>query len=257
MKNIQDHHLLKANMDTICLNIFFLRIMEIFQMWVTLVNRVMFLILPIVDPIKWILSKILLKTPMEPEDLHNKQASMICNQIISIQLCSVNNNTFFLKMLKIFQIRTTIINRETWFQQDTNTILKAKLTLKIMIFKQTANIQWCLVNKKAAMFYQKTHKISQTLMTIANRATLFQLVTTTILKVKHISKIMICNQIVNIQLCSVKKKTKSLTSISIIINTIITMFKTNQKFKLVLNKKKFQTKKFLFQSQFQLHLLHQ
>ena len=190
---------------------------------------------------------------MDPADLHNKQASMICNQIISIQLCSVNNNMFYLKMLKIFQILTTIINRETLFQQDTNTILKAKLTLKIMIFKQIANTQLCLVNKKAAMFYQKTHKIFQTLMTIANRAMLFQLVTTTILKVKHISKIMICNQIVSIQLCSVKKKIKSLTSISIIINTIITMLRTNRKFKLVLNQNKLQTKKILFQSRLQLY----
>jgi hypothetical protein len=126
-----------------------------------------------------------------------------------------------------------------------------------MICNQIANIQSCLVNKRTAMFYQKTHKIFQTLMIIANRVTLFQLVTNTILKVKPISKIMICNQIVSIQLCSAKKKTKSLISISITISIIIKMLTTIKKFKLVLNKKKFQTKKFLFQSQFQLHLLHQ
>ena len=199
---------------------------------------------------------------MDPADLHNKQASMICNQIISIQLCSVNNNTFYLKMLKIFQILTTIINRETLFQQGTNTILKAKLTLKIMIFKQIANTQLCLVNKKAAMFYQKTHKIYQMLITITNKETLLQLAINMTHKAKLISKTLLCNQVIvtDIQLCSTKKKTKKPTSINITINTIIQMLKMNKKFKLMLNKKKLELlhrKKFLFQNQFQLHQLLQ
>jgi hypothetical protein len=60
--------------------------------------------------------------------------TMTCNQEMeNIQLCSVNNNTIYLKMLKIFQILIMITNREMFYQQDTNTILKVKLTFKIMI----------------------------------------------------------------------------------------------------------------------------
>jgi hypothetical protein len=61
-----------------------------------------------------------------------------CNQEIAadIQLCLVNNNMFYLKMLKISQMLTTITNREMLFQQDTNTILKARLTFRIMLCNQ-------------------------------------------------------------------------------------------------------------------------
>lgn len=240
-------------------------------MSVTLSNKEMLLPSLSVIPQNLILSKILLKTPTEPAEfspnkqlptfyqkthkicqilimITNKETSsqlatnmihkakpisktMICNQIVNIQLCLVNNNTFYLKMLKIFQTLIMIINKETCFQQDTNTILKVKLTFRIMIWHQIANIQLCLVNKKTAMFYQKTHKIFQTLITITNRETLFQLVTNMTHKAKHISKTMIFNQIVSIQLCLTKKKKRSLTSISITINTIIRVFKMNKKFK--------------------------
>ena len=258
-------------MDTICRNMIFQIIMENSQMLVTLSNKEMLLPSLSVIPQNLILSKILLKTPTEPAEFSpNKQLptfyqktlkifqilimitnketffqlatnmihkakpiskTMICNQIVNIQLCLVNNNTFYLKMLKIFQTLIMIINKETCFQQDTNTILKVKLTFRIMIWHQIANIQLCLVNKKTAMFYQKTHKIFQTLITITNRETFFQLVTNTTHKAKHISKTMIFNQIVSIQLCLTKKKKRSLTSISITINTIIRVFKMNKKFK--------------------------
>jgi len=87
------------------------------------------------------------------------------------------------------------------------------------------------------MFYLKTHKTSLMLIMITNRETHFQQVTNMIHKAKHISKIRISNQIVSIQLCSMKKKTKRLTSINITINTITRMLKMNKKFKLVLNQK--------------------
>jgi len=161
----------------------------------------------------------------------------ICNQIVNIQLCLVSNNTFYLKMHKIFQMLTMIINKEMLFLQDTNTTHKARLTFKIMLFHQIANIQLCSVNKRIAMFYQKTHKISQIQIMIINREIHYQLVTNMIHRAKHISKIKICNQIVSIQLCSMKKKTRRLTSINITINIITRMLKMNKKFKLVLNQK--------------------
>jgi len=37
----------------------------------------------------------------------------IFNQLVNIQLCLVSNNTFYQKMHKIFQMLTTIINKET------------------------------------------------------------------------------------------------------------------------------------------------
>ena len=125
----------------------------------------------------------------------------ICNQLVNIQLCLVSNNTFYLKMLKIFQMLTTIISKETWYQLDTNTIHRAKLTFKMTLWHQIANIQLCLVNKRTAMIYQKMHKICQMSIMITNRETSFQRVTNMIHKAKLISKIKICNQIVSIQSC--------------------------------------------------------
>lgn len=186
-----------------------------------------------------------------------------CNQVIviDIQLCSVNNNTFYQKMLKIFQTLITIINKETFYQLDINTIHKVKLIFKITIWHQIANTQLCLVNKKTAIIYQKMLKISQMLITITNRETFFPLVINMTHKAKLILKMLLCNQVIvtDIQLCSTKKKTKKLTSINITINTIIRRSKMNKKFKLVLKKKLklLHRKKFLFQNQFQLHQLLQ
>jgi len=258
-------------MDTICRNMTFQIIMVNFQMLVTLYNKEMLLPSLSVIPPNLILSKIQLKTPTEPAEfspnkhllmfyqktlktcqilttITNKETffqlvtitihkakliskTMICNQIVNIQSCLVNNNTFYLKMLKIFQILIMITNREMFYQQDTNTILKVKLTFKIMIWHQIANIQLCLANKKTAMFYQKTLKIFQTLIMITNKEMFFQRVTIMIHKAKHISRIMIFNQTVNIQLCSMKKKKRSLINISIIINTVMITLSMIKKFK--------------------------
>jgi len=240
-------------------------------MLVTLSNKEMLLPSLSVIPQNLILSKIQLKTPTEPAEFSlNKQLrmfyqkthkifqilimitnketffqlatnmihkakliskTMIFNQIVNIQSCLVNNNTFYLKTLKIFQILTMITNKEMFFQLDTTMILKVKLTFRIMIWHQIANIQLCLVNKKTAMFYQKMLKIYQTLIMITNREMFFQQVTIMIHKAKHISKTMIFNQIVNIQLCSMNKKKRSLINISITINTIVRALTMIKKFK--------------------------
>jgi len=189
---------------------------KIYQMLITITNKETLLQLAINMTHK---AKLISKT-------------LLCNQVIvtDIQLCLINNNTFYHKMLKI------------WHQ-----IAKTQLTL---------------VNKKTAIIYQKMHKISQMLMTITNRVTFLLLVINMTLKAKLILKMLQCNQVIvtDIQLCSTKKKTKKLTSINITINTIIQMLKMNKKFKLVLIKKKLELlhrKKFLFQNQLQLHQLLQ
>lgn len=159
---------------------------------------------------------------------------MICNQETeNIQLCSVNNNTIYLKMLKIFQTSTTTINKETFYPLVINTTHRAELTFKTMTCNQEMeNIQLCSVNKNIAIIYQKTLKISLMLTMIINKETLFPPVINTTHRTKLTIKIMQCNQeMENILLCLMKKKTKKLINIRNTINIIIKPLKMNKNFK--------------------------
>jgi hypothetical protein len=203
------------------------KMLKIFQILTIIINKEMFfqLVISTIHKVKLILKML----PCNPEIA------------IGIQLCLVNNNIIYLKMLKIFQILTTIINKETYCQLDTNTTHKVKLTFKITICNQEMeNTLLCLVNKRTPMIYQKMLKIFQILTTIINREMFFPPVISTIHKVKLILRMLPCSQeiTIGIQLCLMKKKTKRVISISIIINTITRILKMIKKFKLVLNLKK-------------------
>jgi hypothetical protein len=85
---------------------------------------------------------------------------------------------------------------------------KAKLISKITPCNQeiVTDIQLCSLNTSTT--FQKTPKTYQILTTISNREMLFQQVTSTVHKIKPISKITPCNQetATDIQLCSTNRK---------------------------------------------------
>ena len=76
--------------------------------------------------------------------------TQLCNQeMVNTQLCLVNRNTTYLRMLRIYLMSTTTTNKETWFQQVINMIHRVKLIIKMQLCNQEmVNIQLCLVKKK-------------------------------------------------------------------------------------------------------------
>lgn len=125
-----------------------------------------------------------------------------------------------------------------FFQLDTSMIHKAKLIIKTQLCNQEmVNTQLCLVNRNTT--YQRMLRIYLMSTTTTNKETWFQQVINMIHRVKLIIKMQLCNQeMVNIQLCLVKKKIKNLINTSITTSIIIQMI--NLKFKLVLKPKRLQ-----------------
>lgn len=99
--------------------------------------------------------------------------TMQCNLVIQIdtQLCFLNKNTIYLKMLKISQMLIMIINREILFQQDINMTHRAKLTFKIMQCNQETaiDILLCFLNKKQNMIFLKMRKTYLMLIMIISK----------------------------------------------------------------------------------------
>ena len=147
-----------------------------------------------------------------------------------------------LKMLVIYQMLTMITNKEMFFQQGISMIHKVKLTLRTLLCNQeTENTQSFLWHRaNLSTISQRTLRTFQIPTIIINKEMFFLQVTTTAHKVKLTLKITPCNQeiAIGIQLCLMKKKTRRVISISIIINTITRMLKMIKKFKSVLNLKK-------------------
>jgi len=87
---------------------------------------------------------------------------LLCNQVMAedIQLCSPNINTTFQRTPKTYQILTMITNRETFYQQVTITILKAKLTSRTLLCNQVMveDTQLCLTNRKQQLKQKKMKK---------------------------------------------------------------------------------------------------
>ena len=151
---------------------------------------------------------------------------------------TICHNMIFLINLVIFQTLVFQNNKEMLMQL----LLEVHKTLmfsKILLKTPTGLVEF-LLNRKVHMIYQKMLKIFQILTTIINKEMFFQLVISTIHKVKLILRMLPSNQeiAIGIQLCLMKKKTRRVISISIIINTITRMLKMIKKFKLVLNLKK-------------------
>jgi hypothetical protein len=142
------------------------------------------------------------------QETTNNKFSNQYKKIMLFLLLKVNQDIIFLKMLRIYQILTTIINREMFFQLDINMVHKAKPILKMLLFNQeiVTDIQLCSLNTSTTS--QRTPKTYQTPTTITNREMFFQQVTSTIHRAKLTSKITLCNQetATDIQLCSTNRK---------------------------------------------------
>ena len=96
---------------------------------------------------------------------------LLCNQEMEdTQLCSVNRNIIYQKMLKTFQTQIMIINKEMFFQLDTSTIHRAKLIIKTQLCNQEmVNIQLCSVNRNIT--YQRMLRIYLMSITTTNKET--------------------------------------------------------------------------------------
>jgi hypothetical protein len=142
------------------------------------------------------------------QETTNNKFSNQYKKIMLFLLLKVNQDIIFLKMLRIYQILTTIINREMFFQLDINMVHKAKLILKMLLcnLEIVTDIQLCSLN--TSMTFQRTPKTYLTPTTITNREMFFQQVTSTTHRAKLTSKITLCNQEIatDIQLCSTNRK---------------------------------------------------
>ena len=176
-------------MVTIWFNMIFLIDMVTYQTLLTKINKEMWSILPIVGQVIWILLKTMLKI-----------------QTV-LAVFWLKKDMIYQKTQVIFQMLTTIINKEMSFQLGKDIIHKGKLSSKIMLCNQeTESTQLCLVNKNTT--YLKTLVTYQPLTTIINKEMLFQLDKGIIHKGKLSSKIMQCNQETeSTQSCSVNKNT--------------------------------------------------
>jgi len=124
---------------------------------------------------------------------------------------TANNNpsTIYQRMLEIFQMLTMITSKEMLYQQDTTMIHKAKLTFRMLLCNQEMeNTQLLLLKVNQDIISQRMLRTYQTLTMTTNKEMLSPLDINMILKVKLITRMLLCNQVMeNIQSCSLNIST--------------------------------------------------
>ena len=90
---------------------------------------------------------------------------------LNIQETKSNNKSMtYQKMQEIYQTLTTIINKEMFYQLDTNMIHRVRLISRMQLSNQeTENIQLCSLKEKLATISQKMLRTSLMLIMTINK----------------------------------------------------------------------------------------